>query len=157
MMRLSRFADYAVLLMTHIARHPDRSHTAAEVARAAPLPAPTAARVLARLCRHGLLTSTRGVKGGYMLARSAARISVGAIVSALDGPVSLTRCVKPGPGHCEVEAVCPSRVGLHYINVAVRKALDEVSLAEIAAVAGVPPGLSRQVAAEAHREGLRSS
>ena len=156
MMRLSRFADYAVMLMTHIARHPERSHTAAELARAAPLPVPTAARVLARLCRHGLLTSTRGVKGGYMLAHPAARISVGAIVRAFDGPVSLTRCVKPGPGRCEVEPVCPSRVGLHYINVAVHRALDDVSLAEIVAAA-TPPAPSHQPAAEAHREGLRSS
>lgn len=132
MMRFSRLADFAVVVMTHVAQHRDRMHTAAEVAVATQLPAPTVAKVLARLCREGLLTSSRGVKGGYTLARPAAEIPVGAIVNALDGPVALTQCIKLGPGRCEVEAVCPSRIGLHRINVAVHKALDDVSLAEIA-------------------------
>ena len=132
MMRLSRLADFAVVLMTHVAQHHERVHTASEAAVATQLPTPTVAKVLARLCREGLLTSIRGVKGGYRLARPPAEIPVGAIVNALDGPIALTQCIKLGAGRCEVEAVCPSRVGLHRINVAVRKALDDVSLADIA-------------------------
>ena len=132
MMRLTRLADFAVVLMTHVAQHPERVHTASEAAVATQLPTPTVAKVLARLCREGLLTSIRGVKGGYRLARPPAEIPVGAIVNALDGPIALTQCIKLGAGRCEVEAVCPSRVGLHRINVAVRKALDDVSLADIA-------------------------
>ena len=157
MMRLSRLADYAVVLMTHVALHHERVHTAAKVAVATQLPAPTVARVLARLCREGLLASIRGAKGGYTLARPATTISVGTIVSALDGPVALIQCIKLGPDRCEVEAVCPSRIGLHRINAAVRKALDDVSLADIATPAVVfrapagramPHGLP---AAKAHR------
>ena len=132
MMRLSRLADFAVVLMTHVAQHHERVHTASQAAVATQLPTPTVAKVLARLSRGGLLTSIRGVKGGYRLARPAAEISVGAIVNALDGPIALTQCIKLGPGRCEVEAVCPSRVGLHRINVAVHKALDDVSLVDIA-------------------------
>jgi Rrf2 family protein len=98
---------------------------------------------MARLCREGLLTSIRGVKGGYRLARPAGEISVGAIVNALDGPVALTQCIKFGPSRCEVEAVCPSRVGLHRINVAVHKALDDVSLADIATPAQAFQGPGR--------------
>jgi FeS assembly SUF system regulator len=131
-MRLSRLADFAVVLMTHVAQHHEGVHRASEAAIATQLPAPTVAKVLARLCREGLLTSIRGVKGGYRLARPATDISVGAIVNALDGPVALTQCIKLGPGGCEIEAVCPSRVGLHRINVAVHKALDDVSLADVA-------------------------
>ncbi len=132
MMRLSRLADFAVVLMTHVAQHHERVHTASEAALVTQLPAPTVAKVLARLCREGLLTSIRGVKGGYQLARPAAEIPVGAIVNALDGPVALTQCIKLGAARCEIEAVCPSRVGLHRINVAVHKAINDVSLADIA-------------------------
>jgi FeS assembly SUF system regulator len=132
MMRLSRLADFAVVLMTHVAQHDGRIHTASEAAIATRLPAPTVAKVLARLCREGVLTSIRGVKGGYQLARPAAKISVGTIVNALDGPIALTQCIRLGAARCEVEAVCPSRVGLHRINVAVHKALNDVSLADIA-------------------------
>jgi len=131
-MRLSRLADYAVVLMTHVAQHRERIHTAAAVAAATQLPAPTVAKILARLSREGLLSSIRGVKGGYRLVRPSATISVGTIVSAFDGPVALTQCLRSGLNRCEVEAVCPSRVGLHRVNAAVLKALDDVSLADIA-------------------------
>ena len=132
-MRLSRLADYAVLLMTHMAQHRQRAHTAAEVAAATRLPPPTVSKVLARLCHEGLLTSSRGVKGGYALARSPQRISVDSIVTALEGPIALVPCVDADGRHCEVEPLCPSRIGLHRINAAMRDALSEISLADIAA------------------------
>ena len=141
-MHLSRLADYAVVLMTHIGQHPGPVHTVTDVAIATGIPAPTAAKLLAKLARRGLLSSTRGVKGGYALARLASTISIGEIVAVLDGPIALTQCIKDGPGGCDLEPVCPSRVGLHRINVAVRKALDDVSLADIAT-----PALAVQVTA----------
>jgi FeS assembly SUF system regulator len=131
-MRLSRLADFAVVLMTHVAQHHEQIHSAAEITLATQLPAPTVAKVLTRLCHAGLLSSVRGVKGGYRLARPSAMISVGTIVSVFDGPVALTQCLRSGLSRCEVETVCPSRVGLHRINAAVLKALDDVSLADIA-------------------------
>jgi len=57
MMRLSRLADFAVVLMTHVAQHPERVHTASDAAVATQLPAPTVAKVMAQLCREGLLVS----------------------------------------------------------------------------------------------------
>jgi FeS assembly SUF system regulator len=140
-MRLSRLADFAVVLMTHVAQHHEQIHSAAEITLATQLPAPTVAKVLTRLRHAGLLSSVRGVKGGYRLARPSAMISVGTIVSVFDGPVALTQCLRSGLSRCEVEAVCPSRVGLHRINAAVLKALDDVSLADIA----VPTPESRTV------------
>lgn len=151
MMRLSRLADFAIVLMTHMAQWPGATHSAAEMAAATRLPGPTVAKVLARLCHQGLIGSARGVKGGYRLERPASAISVDSIVSAVDGPVALTQCITPRDGtpngathdakhsasRCEVETLCRSRVGLHAINRAVRKALEEVSLADIA-VAGAP-------------------
>jgi Rrf2 family protein len=136
-MRLSRLADFAVVAMTHVAQNAHDIHTAVAVAGATQLPVPAVAKVLSRLCRERLLVSIRGRKGGYVLARPAATISVGSIVATLDGPVALTRCVKPSAKRCEVEGVCPSRVGLHRINVAVRTALDGVSLADITALAPI--------------------
>src|SRR5262249_25422083 len=142
MMRLSRLADFAIVLMTHMAQSPGATHSAAEMAAATRLPGPAVAKVLARLCHEGLIDSARGVKGGYRLERPAAAISVDSIVSAVDGPVALTQCITPKGGshaasRCEVETLCRSRVGLHAINRAVRKGLEEVSLADIA-IAGLP-------------------
>lgn len=131
MLRLSRMADFAIVVMTELAQSGEAVKTASELAMATQLPAPAVAKILARLAREGLLTSVRGVKGGYALSRSASNISIGSIVTALEGPVALTQCVKK-TGQCDVEPSCRSRLGLHRINVAVRKALDDVSLADIA-------------------------
>ena len=154
MMRLSRLADFAIVLMTHMAQNPGVIHSAAEMAGATRLPGPAAAKVLARLCRKGLIGSARGVKGGYRLERPAAAISVDAIVSAVDGPVALTQCITPDSHRCEVEALCRSRVGLHAINRAVRKALEDVSLADIAMPAATLGAAARPMAAkpDQHRE-----
>ena len=146
-MRVSRLADFAVVSMTHVAQKDQDTHTAAAVASATQLPLPTVAKVLARLCHAGLLRSTRGATGGYTLARPASAISVGSIVSAFDGPVALTRCIRSGAARCDVEAVCPARVGLQRINVAVRKALEDVSLAEVARPVSVARAAARQASA----------
>src|SRR5690606_39144594 len=107
----------------------------ADLRRATGVPAPTAAKLLHALGRVGLLASTRGIKGGYALARPPGEIPVGEIVAALEGPIALTQCIRSGPGSCDIESVCQSRLGLQRLNLAVRKALDEISLADIAAPA----------------------
>ena len=50
------------------------------------------AKVLQRLVRIGLLASTQGTRGGYMLGRPAAGISVADVIEAIDGPFTVTAC-----------------------------------------------------------------
>jgi FeS assembly SUF system regulator len=133
MIRLSRLADYAVMLMTHMANDRREVHNAFDIAAQTGLPAPTVAKVLAVLARGGLLVSQRGAKGGYQLARQPSDIPVSEIIVALDGPLALTSCIKPGTSTCGVETTCPSRYSLHRINDAVRRALADITLADVAA------------------------
>jgi FeS assembly SUF system regulator len=130
MIRLSRLADYAVLLMSRMANTPDRVHNAVDIAEATGLPAPTVCKLLATLAREGLLKSVRGAKGGYGLAMPAREISVAKIIAAIDGPIAITHCIEH-PGSCDVETLCPSRYGWQAINRAVQQALEGVSLSEI--------------------------
>ena len=131
MIRLSRLADYGVVLMTHIACSQPVSHSAQSVARATAIPLPTASKLLSALAGAGVLAAVRGARGGYRLARRPEQISVAEIVGAIDGPIALTQCIEHGPGYCELEGLCPSRTGWHVINRAVRKAFEEVSLADL--------------------------
>ncbi len=131
MIRLSRLSDYAVLLMSHMAREAG-VHNAQDLAERTSLPLPTVSKILATLARENLLESSRGRQGGYRLALPAAQISVENIIAAVDGPIALTLCVEQGPGSCDVEAFCPSSAHWHRINSAIRRALGEVTLAELA-------------------------
>jgi FeS assembly SUF system regulator len=132
MIRISRLTDYGIVLMSHMAAHPDETHNAAEIALAARLPVPTVSKLLRQLAHEGLLTSHRGVKGGYSLARRPEEISVASIIRVLEGPIALTACVTDLPGECEHESQCPVRGHWSRINHAVREALDGISLSDMA-------------------------
>ena len=131
MIRLSRLADYGVVLMTHIAQSDTRLHTAHAVAQATRIPEPTVGKILKTLSRVGLLDSQRGAGGGYSLAREPAAIRVTEIITAVDGPIALTSCLDSTATACTLETFCPTRTNWHKINDAIRRALDEISLADM--------------------------
>jgi FeS assembly SUF system regulator len=139
MIRLTRLADYGVVVMTHIAYHPETVHAAADVAEDIRLPLPTVSKILGAMGRAGLLTSHRGLKGGFALSRPAAEITMGEIISALDGPIAITDCLDDGGGDCSLEALCPTRGHWQKINGAIKKALDEVSLEDLVQPVSFPP------------------
>ena len=130
-MRLSRFADYAVLLMSHMTREPTRVRAAVGMADDTRLPVPTVSKILATMARAGLLESIRGRDGGYRLAFHPRDITVEQIISAVDGPIALTVCLESHGVSCELEDICPSQPNWRRINDALRHALAGVSLAEI--------------------------
>ena len=132
MIKLSRMADYAVVLMTQLAREPEALRTAAELSQSCGLPQPTVSKILKQLAQAELLVSYRGAKGGYLLARTAGGISMADVIGAVDGPIALTDCIGPDGLVCEIEALCPTRTNWQSINDAMIQALSSVSLAEMA-------------------------
>ncbi len=141
MLRMSKLTDYATVVLATLAAHPARRQTAAELAATTRIAAPTVSKVLKALQRAGLVGSTRGQHGGYLLARPATSISAAAILDALEGPLALTDCAA-GAGRCDIEESC--RVGRSWqrVNLAIRRSLYEVSLAQLAGLdsAGVRIG-----------------
>ena len=133
MIRMTRFTDYGIVLLTYFARDPEKTtHSSKDVAAAARLPHPMVNKILKALTRKGLLVSHRGVKGGYRLARRPEEISVADIITATEGPVALTQCVQSLPGRCSQESCCPVHGNWQRINDAIRLALDSVKLSEMA-------------------------
>ncbi|MEQ8696320.1 MAG: SUF system Fe-S cluster assembly regulator [Bauldia litoralis] len=141
MLRLNRITDYAVVVLTQMAREPDKLVTAPQLSQDSNVPQPTVAKLLKELTRGGVLASHRGVNGGYTLAREPEAISMLEIIGALEGPVSLTACVDGAEGDCEVERLCPVRGNWDRVNGAIHDALKGVSLADMTSPAtmfGVP-------------------
>ncbi len=132
MIRLSRLCDYGIAMMTALTSRQDHPRSAAELSELTGVPAAMASKILKQLCRAGLLASHRGARGGYLLSRPACEVSVADIIEALDGPIALTDCVEAAPGSCEIDTLCPARANWQRINEAIRKALSEISLAEMA-------------------------
>src|SRR5258708_34958560 len=139
MLRISRLTDYATVVLATLAEQPERVQTATSLAEQTRIAAPTVSKLLKQLQRANLVTSTRGLHGGYQLARPATQISAAAILDALEGPVTLTDCAA-GQGHCGIEETC--RVGRVWrrLNLAIRRPPYEGSLAPLA---GIHPPRSR--------------
>ena len=144
MLRISRLTDYATLVLATLAENPERVQTATALAEHTRIAAPTVSKLLKQLQRANLVTSTRGLHGGYQLARPAVEISAADILDALEGPVALTDC-SAGHGHCGIEETC--RVGRVWqrLNTAIRRSLHEVTLAQLA---GIDPAQVRLPALE---------
>ena len=87
----NRIVDYGILVLTEIARR-NACVSTTELAAAYGVSATIVAKVLKKLARAGLVTSERGSRGGYRLARPAGEVTLRAIVTALEGPISLTFC-----------------------------------------------------------------
>ena len=158
MLRMSRLTDYATVLLASLANEPGRVRTAAALAEQTHIAAPTVSKLLKQLQRAGLVSSTRGLHGGYQLARPATQISAAAILDALEGPLALTDCAA-GHGNCDIEDSC--RVGRVWqrLNLAIRRSLYEVTLAQLAGLDAPParlPTLEREMKAAAGRNPIRS-
>lgn len=158
MLRISRLTDYATVVLAALAAEPARLRTATALAEQTHIAAPTVSKLLKQLQRAGLVTSTRGLHGGYQLARPAAQISAAAILDALEGPMALTDCAA-GHGNCEIEDSCRVSRVWQRLNLAIRRALYDVSLAQLAGLDAAParlPTLEREMKAAASRTPARS-
>ena len=131
MIRLSRLTDYGIVLMAHLAGAGDGPHAARDIAAETQLPLPAVSKLLKSLAREGLLTSSRGAKGGYRLARPAEQITVPEMIAALEGrPLGFTECAQH-PGACPQEAACHVRTPWQQISRAVQGALARITLADL--------------------------
>lgn len=140
MLRISKLADYAVVVLVRLASpiRAGASQTAPGIAQATGVPEPTVAKVLKSLTGAGLVASQRGARGGYRLTRPLSLISVADVVAAIDGPIALVACVEHSASACDAECCCPARGRWDPVNTAVREALEQVSLAQLAANPGRP-------------------
>jgi FeS assembly SUF system regulator len=130
MLRMSKLTDYGTMVLAQLAASDAGWTTAHQLADATHLTQATVSKLLKALVRAGLVVSSRGVQGGYALARPAAAISAAAILDALEGPVALTECASSGGG-CGLESYCRVGTAWQRINSSIRKALESISLEDL--------------------------
>lgn len=127
---ISAKLDYAIRALLALAASPDVPMTGEEVATAQHLPAKFIENTLVELRRAGFVTSQRGRKGGYRLARPADDIVMADVIRALEGPLAEVRGERPEDTSYEGPAA-----NLQHVWVAVRAALrlvlESTTLADI--------------------------
>ena len=138
MLRITKQTDYGIVLLTHMAAHPERLVNAPELAQETSLPQPMVAKILKLLARADVVQGHRGVNGGYCLSRPPEDVSVAEVITALEGQIAITECTDDTNGLCAQEQVCRVRSNWNRINLAIQEALDGISLAEMTGPVRVP-------------------
>jgi Rrf2 family protein len=133
--KVSTRGDYASRALLSLALHGDGHGPTSvrDIAERTALPQPYLEQILLALKGAGLVRSKRGVGGGYVLARLPEEITLGQIVSAVDGPIAVGDFGEPHQnGACDHEGQCVllavwAEVGRH-----MREHLDSFTLADMA-------------------------
>src|SRR5689334_14117635 len=107
MMQITRQADYAIRAVLYVSRVGIDERTATkEIAQKQHIPLSFLAKIIAQLSVAGLLQTTRGARGGVMLAKPANDISLLDVVEAIDGPILLNECAHD-ENACVLGQDCP--------------------------------------------------
>ncbi len=138
MLQLTKRTEYGLIALTYMVDR-DGVVSVREICERYPVPKRLLAEVLKDLTRAAVVDSQRGATGGYALARDASEITLGEVVSALEGAPTLASCESLSParnGECEVEPTCPIRSPIHRIRERIWDLMQSTSLRSIASFPG---------------------
>jgi Rrf2 family transcriptional regulator, cysteine metabolism repressor len=157
-MMFSTKAEYGVRVMVGLARRaavtPEGVEAVvplAEIAEHDGLPLAYLEHLVARLRKAGLVDSRRGSRGGYMLARPAAQITMAEVVEALEGTIAPIECISLGSDGsivCSRESsedpsrpphACPAKLLWTRVRFAIVRTLQETTLADLLTGVALPP------------------
>jgi len=118
-MLVTRETDYAVRTVLYLAKNGDRRVSVTEIAGAMSIPKSFLAKLLQRLVRNHVLLSSRGVNGGFTLAKKASAISLLDVMEVMQGPAAINVCAIDS-GRCNMSAACT----VHPVWVDIRREVE---------------------------------
>ena len=127
-MKFSTKAEYGLKAIVNMAQcYPDQK-TTKELASEENISQKYLERLLGKLRTGGLIDSTKGKSGGYVLARDPKKIPVGEIIELLDGDISPMRCVGK---FCASQKKCPSSIVWTELGEQIHKTLYKIKLSDL--------------------------
>ncbi len=129
-MKLSTKGKYGLYAMFYLAQHagsgPQPLKSVAEIG----VPEDYLEQLLGNLRRAGLVTTVRGAQGGYQLAKAPEEITVGDIIDATEGPLSISECLND-EGSCRHSGQCKTRRVWEYLSNSINDLLQSISLKDM--------------------------
>ena len=130
-MKLSTRGRYGIQTMYDLALNADNGPQSIKaIAERGGMPEAYLEQLIAALKRSGLVTSTRGAQGGYMLSRPADKITVGDVLRAMEGGLNLVDCLD-GEDACDKACACPSRIVWQKLRDGLNAIVDGITLQDM--------------------------
>ncbi|MCS6830186.1 MAG: Rrf2 family transcriptional regulator [Armatimonadota bacterium] len=131
---ISQTAEYALRAMVYLAQYPEQSRTNQQIAQATRVPTGYLAKVLQNLSRAGLITSRRGLGGGFTLAKPDNQITIYEVVQAVDPIPRITSCPLKLKAHRH--KLCPLHQRLDNAWELVEQSFRNTTLSDLIGEAG---------------------
>lgn len=144
MLALSRTAGYAILALSCLEEAADRWVLLKDIVGRVSVPGPYLAKILHALAKAGVVRAKRGYRGGFMLAKPAADVSIAEIVDAIEGASWLGGCML-GFTVCSDDRACPAHALCITERTKIRRFLEKLTLKDVAEFElrrGALPGLT---------------
>ncbi len=137
---LRRNTDYALRAMVNLAGHyGENPLSTREIAQSEDISYQLACKLMQRLNNAGLVNSSMGPNGGFVLSRKPVKINLAEIIVAIQGPLSLSRCLL-GENVCQRQSSCPITVKLTKLQKNISDYLQSITLDGLLQHQGVKTG-----------------
>ena len=133
-MKISTRGRYALEAVLDLAIHADKGHVRlGDIAKRRGISENYLEQIFIDLRKNRIITSFRGAKGGYQLARDASNISCGDIIRAAEKKTSPVMCVAEGnqKQECERYDLCPTRALWEKVRLTIDGIADAVNVFEL--------------------------
>ena len=134
MLKISRLTDYATAVVLFLQKDNKLQSTEC-IAQGVSLEIPTVSKVLKLLTKAQILTSIRGVNGGYKLFKKGADVSLYDVIAAIEGDTAITECTK-AVSVCSQESGCDTRSGWQQVNDDIKNILLNMTIERMAELNG---------------------
>jgi Rrf2 family protein len=132
MIKISKRAEYSIIALKHMLNQPQGTVTSAkEISTYYNIPGEILAKLLQLLARNGLVVSSQGVRGGYLLAKGGEKITLTEILEIVDGPLGIVECMTTDDCDCIQMNSCTISEPLKVIQEQLRKFFSGISLGDI--------------------------
>ncbi|QLE78261.1 SUF system Fe-S cluster assembly regulator [Francisella sp. Scap27] len=131
MLKISKLLDYGLLVVVTIAKNKEAPYSAMKISDVTGLNLPTVRKLLNLLSNRNIVTSKRGVDGGYILVKNAENIKVLDIVKAVEENVRVTECCDLRKKKCAAVKVCTVDNYWKAMNKKVLEILSETSIDDV--------------------------
>ena len=130
MLKVSKLLDYSLLIVVKIANNEKQSFSAPKISEQIGLNLPTVRKILNLLVINNIVSSKRGIEGGYILSKDSSQIMMLDIVKAVSGDVNITECCNLQNNSCLL-AKCNLQDYWKGLNDKINELMANTSLKEI--------------------------
>lgn len=135
MLKISKLTDYATAILLYMSKDAELK-TTDSIALSVGLELPTTSKVLKLLTKADLLSSTRGVNGGYSLGKKIENISLFDVIQAIEGKTAITDCSHTD-NICNQVSGCNSKSGWQKVNAQIQNILSTMTIARMIELNGI--------------------